>query len=77
MPGFLKVRSKDGPKHTFYAPVESVEAWPDDYEVLDPEPVAQPGPEEHVVDEPVQQPGKGGKKDTETSVGNPESEGDA
>jgi hypothetical protein len=70
---FLKVRATSGPKHTFYAPVESVEAWPDDYEVLDPEPVEQPGPEEHVVDEPVHS----GKKDTKTSVGNPESEGDA
>lgn len=76
MTQFLKVRAASGPKHTFYAPVESVEAWPDDYEVLDKEPVDQPGPEEHVIDE-APHAGKAGKKDTETSVGNPESEGDA
>jgi hypothetical protein len=53
MPGFLKVRATAGPKHVFYAPVESVEAWPDDYEVLDESPVAEPGQVEYVEAAPV------------------------
>lgn len=48
MPGFLKVRAAVGPKHVFYAPVESVEAWPEDYEVLDKSPLAEPGQVEYV-----------------------------
>jgi len=44
---FLKVRSSDGPKHVFYAPVGAVELWPDDYIVIDKNPVAQPGPFEY------------------------------
>lgn len=53
MPGFLKVRETHGPKHIYYAPVEAVEAWPDDYEVVDKTVYDVPGHVEYVTPEPA------------------------
>ena len=39
MPGFLKVRSADGPADEFYAPEQWVKAHPKDYKVLEKKPV--------------------------------------
>lgn len=77
MPGFLKVREAHGPKHIYYAPVEAVEAWPDDYEVLDKTPVDVPGDVEYVVPESVKpKPSFKASAFEEQSVGD-ENEGDA
>ena len=77
MPGFLKVRAADGPKHVFYAPVEAVAAWPDDYEVLDKAPVDEPGPVEYVEAAPVaEKPSTKAFASVGKSVGD-EKEGDA
>jgi len=75
MPGFLKVRATAGPKHVFYAPVESVEAWPDDYEVLDKSPVEEPGQVEY-VDLVVEKASTKAPAVVDKSVGD-EKEGDA
>jgi len=72
MPGFLRVRATDGPKHIFYAPVTAVESWPDDYEVLDKEPVDSPGEVEYVTPTSPKAPAVVGKK----SVGDTKNEGD-
>lgn len=72
MPGFIRVRSAVGPKHIFSAPVESVEAWPEDYIVVDKTIYDRPAPEEHVFEESPKASAAGVK-----SVGDPEREGDA
>lgn len=83
MPGFLKVRAVVGPKHIFYAPVESVTAWPEDYEVLDETPVEQPGEVEYETTFPAAEWAKANKEASskasavvDKSVGD-EKEGDA
>lgn len=50
MSSFVRVRAVDGPKHEFYAASGEVEANPDLYEVLDPEPVTVPGEVVYVVE---------------------------
>lgn len=57
MSSFVRVRAVDGPKHEFYAASGEVEANPDLYEVLDPEPVTVPGEVVYVV-EPAPQESK-------------------
>lgn len=52
MSSFVRVRAVDGPKHEFYAASGEVEANPDLYEVLDPEPVATPGEVVYVTTKP-------------------------
>ena len=50
MSSFVRVRAVDGPKHEFYAASGEVEANPDLYDVLDPEPVTVPGEVVYVVE---------------------------
>lgn len=50
MSSFVRVRAVDGPKHEFYAASGEVEANPDLYEVLDPNPVTVPGGVVYVVE---------------------------
>lgn len=49
MTEFVRVRATSGPKHEFDAPLSSVDAWPDDYDVIDAEPVAEPRPVVYVA----------------------------
>lgn len=67
MTEFVRVRSASGPKHVFDAPLSAVEAWPDDYVVVDGVPVVLPRPVEYVD--------SAKKRTLKPSVGEP-SEGD-
>lgn len=70
---FQKVRSaREGdPLHEFYVTTEQVDADPDTYEVLDPEPVDVPGPVVYVETSPApaveKKPGGRVKEKTDAS----------
>lgn len=51
MPGFIRVRAVDGPKHEFDAPAGEVDANPDLYEVLDAAVVEQPREPTYILPE--------------------------
>jgi hypothetical protein len=50
--GFIRVRAAEGPRHEFDVAEAELAAFPDIYEVLDPEPVDEARAASYIVEDP-------------------------